>query len=229
MYRYIPKKTLNIDLFHVKKKYLYPVFLLQLHLVASYFIQNILHVTWPLSWTMQCFIHLCNTSALLQADNKDHVRGHPQFTHRWAPLKAELLHNEWNMQMERNWSHFSFALQYVPYQTETSIAETRKEEKQESKWEKVRGLRRWTLRKFSETGARAREEHLFGNDESWPKGLTLRSICLNCSLEIACWYYLIIVANEPQQKIIMYQSVDHYVSGVSPGLSECVNVPLRRS
>lgn len=57
MYRYIPKKTLNIDLFHVKKKkYLYPIFLLQLHLVASYFIQNILHVTWPLSWTMQCFI-----------------------------------------------------------------------------------------------------------------------------------------------------------------------------
>lgn len=131
--------------------------------------------------------HLCNTSALLQANSKDYVRGHVKFAHRWAAL----LHDEWNMQT--GWSHCS--LHYIPYQTETSIAETGKEKKEQVN-KRARGLRRWTLR-ILQNRWRSGEDNLFGNDESGPKGLPLHKICLNYSLKITCWSYLIIVLNEP--------------------------------
>lgn len=135
--------------------------------------------------------HLCSTSALLQANGKDYVRGHGKFAHRWAAR----LHNEWNMQT--GWSHCS--LHYIPYQTETSIAETGKEKKEQVN-KRARGLRRWTpeLNEWIlQNRCRSGEERLFGNDETGPEGLPLHNLRLNYSLKITCWYYLIIVLNEP--------------------------------
>lgn len=44
--------------------------------------------------------------------------------------------------------------------------------------------------------------------------------CLNCSLAITSSFYLIIVVNEPQQKIIRYQSVEGALIVISESLRQ---------
>lgn len=113
------------------------------------------------------------------------------------------------MHVERASSHRS--LQNIPCQTETSIAETRKEKKEQSE-----GVReRMTVEKGKKKSLEQVPE--LSSAPVWKWWILAKrtfhsvSICLNCSLAITSCYYLIIVVNEPQKKIIGYQGVDHYV------------------
>lgn len=118
-----------------------------------------------------------------------------------------------------------------------------RERKKEQVQEWVKG-KRWTGKKEKKSQKQLPEQRGAPVWKWWilaERTFLSVPIYLNCSLAITCCYYPIIVVNEPQQKIIRYQSVDHYVLVVSYTIKSetpngargcvcmCVSVPLKKS
>lgn len=195
---YYPK-PLNVDFFKLKSNFIF------FFNIASQFIQNLPNVSWPL--------REFNTSALLRADNRDYVRGHQQFTHRWAPWQHCATMSDtciwWEIQAAAACST------YLIKQRLPLLRRGKREKK--SKW--------WSERE--EEVVREKQKPQKQVPQQWRGAPVWKwwilakrtflpvSILLNCSLAITCCYYLIIVVNELRQKIIRYQSVDHYLWEIS--------------
>ncbi len=163
-------KALNLDIFNIKKQlYLFSGSHWCSCNVAFQFIQILAYVSWPLNGTTQCFIcatHLCCFRLI-----RDYVRGYPQFTHRRAPSKTKRLHNEWNMHVVGDSSHRN--PHYIPYQTETSIAETWRERERASEGVSQTKKKMDNILNNLRNRCQSRGEHLFGNDGSLPKEISL--------------------------------------------------------